>query len=274
MTETLDLEKLRELAEKADKVAPGQWEHDTDQNDGAYGAGPNSRHGFASYFMMDDKGRRLFDSYNSEVAEVHEEDEGAWDENSRRLFDFLAAVSPKAILALVSALSAETAARERVESENKALRGIRPLQGDDMVAMVKAHRAKYGSDLTQAVQAVRSGWTTATEWQDAFIRATQAEARVVELEKVLKPFAGFAERIPDVVPNAVLVHAAFQQRWADKAFATIGEFRAANTALSPACGTDHGGAEPIIEGLKQAAAGEITTREVRVSPTREGGEPQ
>lgn len=101
-----DLHKLRKLATKAADIAPGAWDHDTDNNDGAYGSGPDARHGFSSYFMMDDKGRRLFDSYNSEVAEVHEDDDSAWDENSRRLFDYLAAFNPATALSLLSRLQA------------------------------------------------------------------------------------------------------------------------------------------------------------------------
>lgn len=98
-------EALRAAAKAATAIAPGAWEHDTEQSEGAYGAGPDARHGFSTYLMMDEKGRRLFDAHSSEVAEVHEEydEDGAtaWDENSRRLFDFIAAANPSVVLALL-----------------------------------------------------------------------------------------------------------------------------------------------------------------------------
>lgn len=61
-------------------------------------------------------------------------------------------------------------------TENQALRGLRPLEGEEIVSQVKAHRARYNSTLTESVQAVRAGWHADADWQNAFIRATQAEA--------------------------------------------------------------------------------------------------
>lgn len=66
----------------------------------------------------------------------------------------------------------------------------------------------------------------------ADLRDELAEAR-----KAMRPFSEFAARIPDAVPNAVNVHAAFQTPWADKAFATVREFRQ-TAAIAKALGGD------------------------------------
>jgi hypothetical protein len=67
-------------------------------------------------------------------------------------------------------------------TENQALRGLRPLEGEELVSRVKAHRTRYNSTLTESVQAVRAGWHADADWQNAFIRATQAEAALEEAE--------------------------------------------------------------------------------------------
>lgn len=63
---------------------PGPWSVDTTRNLGEYGNnGPDTRSRFDSYVVFDDKGRALFDSLNSDAAEVQEEygedDVHAWD---------------------------------------------------------------------------------------------------------------------------------------------------------------------------------------------------
>lgn len=110
----LDRKALKEAALKAQAIAPGQRERDSERNDGEYGSAPESRIGFDSYFMMDEGGKRLFDSYNSEVAEIHEDDGGGWDENSRRLFDFLADANPATILSLLASLEEAEGAIKRL----------------------------------------------------------------------------------------------------------------------------------------------------------------
>lgn len=98
-------EQLLALVDAAEAVAPGAWEHDTEENEGAYGAGPGARHGFKSYVMFDGRGRRIFDGGNSEIALVQEEcdEDGAhaWDESGRRVFGFSATFDPPQVRALI-----------------------------------------------------------------------------------------------------------------------------------------------------------------------------
>ncbi|WP_157126731.1 hypothetical protein [Burkholderia metallica] len=67
------------------KHTPGPWEIDTIDNCGEYGdGGPDTSTGFKSYAVYDAKGRVLFDTLNSDAAEIHEQgydlDHYAWDE--------------------------------------------------------------------------------------------------------------------------------------------------------------------------------------------------
>lgn len=69
------------------KHSPGPWTVDTINNEGEYSlGGDESACGFKSHAVLDVNGRVLFDSLNSEVAEIHEEiDEDAryaWDGQS------------------------------------------------------------------------------------------------------------------------------------------------------------------------------------------------
>lgn len=69
------------------KHSPGPWTVDTIDNEGEYSlGGDESASGFKSHAVLDVNGRVLFDSLNSEVAEIHEEiDEDAryaWDGQS------------------------------------------------------------------------------------------------------------------------------------------------------------------------------------------------
>lgn len=89
------------------KWTPGPWEVDTVDNEGTYGDGPDCHSGFKSYEVRDEKGRVLFDSINSDAAEIHEEwadDElgsshHAWDEVARRNLT-LAGAAPDMALVL------------------------------------------------------------------------------------------------------------------------------------------------------------------------------
>lgn len=104
--------RLRELLAKA---TPGPWEVDTIENDGAYGSGPDAVHGFKSPVMLDAEGKALFDAYNSDLIEVHEEyDEDschAWDEQGRANFALVAAAvnALPDLLATIESLRAELA---------------------------------------------------------------------------------------------------------------------------------------------------------------------
>lgn len=114
----------------------------------------------------------------------------------------------------------------RLEEENATLRGIRPLQGDDLVATVKAHRERYGSNLKEAVDAVRAGWTTNTEWQDAFVRATCAEAENAKL-RAERDEALERKRLP------CCEHMAERMRQEQEAAEALAKLRARGMKLSP-----------------------------------------
>lgn len=72
------------------KATPGLLDYDSTRNDACYGdGGPDSRRGFDSYALIDEKGLTLFDSLNSDCGEIEEacdDDAGlsAWDEKARR----------------------------------------------------------------------------------------------------------------------------------------------------------------------------------------------
>lgn len=112
-----DIEAMNAAAEKATAIAPGAWEHDTETNDGEFGTAPDTHEGFKTYVMFDAQGRRMFDAHNSDVAEINVEwDGGAWDENSRCLFDFIARANPANVLALIAQRAALLEALEAAQS--------------------------------------------------------------------------------------------------------------------------------------------------------------
>jgi len=86
------------------KHTPGPWEIDTIDNCGEYGdGGPDTSTGFKSYAVYDANGRVLFDTLNSDAAEIHEQgydlDHCAWDEVGKRNLT-LAHASPDMAMAL------------------------------------------------------------------------------------------------------------------------------------------------------------------------------
>jgi hypothetical protein len=100
---------LRKLARAAAKIAPGLWGSDVEKGEGEYGVGDETLTGFMVPYMETEHGKRLFDAHSSDVALVEEDfsaDENgdhysAWDENSRVIFEFLAAVQPANIIAIL-----------------------------------------------------------------------------------------------------------------------------------------------------------------------------
>lgn len=116
-----DLDRLEKIALAAAKVAPGSWDRDTEKNEGEYGGGPDSREGFSSWFAHDEKGRRLFDAYNSDficVEEEWDEDGGsATDVDGGKLIKFATYFDPPTVLALLNASrSSQSAEVERLKA--------------------------------------------------------------------------------------------------------------------------------------------------------------
>lgn len=118
--ETLTPEELAELERLLKEATPGEWETDSENNEGSYGNGPNTREGFKSWFLMGPDGKRLFDAINSDACMVHEEydeDGGhAWDETSRANAALIIAMH-RALPALISS-SREA---ERIKTAAEAL---------------------------------------------------------------------------------------------------------------------------------------------------------
>lgn len=113
---TLDLSKLRAVAERAAKVSPGPWAADSTENEGEYGSGPDTRIGFSSATLsvqVGDKWKTIADSINADHAEVHEEwdSEGgsAWDEIARVNFAHMEAFGPPTALELIARVEAAEA---------------------------------------------------------------------------------------------------------------------------------------------------------------------
>lgn len=119
------LEEWKRLAEAATKAAPGDWDTDTIDNDGG-----GSGH-FDSYCVFiagkpGEIGKGIVDTLNSDNISVEvdgDEDRiRAWDENGRRVVEYIAAFDPPATLALIAEverLNAEVSlmARERLTEE-------------------------------------------------------------------------------------------------------------------------------------------------------------
>lgn len=148
MSENLTPEVLADLkakALKAAKVVPGRWQADSEKNDGEYGSAPESRVGFNSYALFNEKGQRILDGSNSEVAEIYEDEELAWDETGSVVFDFLEASDPSVILSLLTALEEAEARIEdltnKLDDERENYGNAEAEAKDDaatIAAMVKA----------------------------------------------------------------------------------------------------------------------------------------
>lgn len=126
----LDLTALESAAKAAEKIAPGQWERDTEKGDGEYGIGPDTHEGYLVPYVYDGRGKRLFDAHQTDVGEVHEEWDGdeygsyctATDEASCTILDFCAAFNPATALSLISALRASQQVAKEQAEELSALR--------------------------------------------------------------------------------------------------------------------------------------------------------
>lgn len=105
-------ELLKAAAEKAEKLAPGQWERDTEKGEGEYGVGPDTHEGYLVPYVYDGRGKRLFDAHQTDIGEVHEEWDGdedgsyctATDEASCAVLDYCVLANPTNVKALIAAL--------------------------------------------------------------------------------------------------------------------------------------------------------------------------
>lgn len=97
------------------KHSKAPWSVDTVRNEGEYGSGPNTGAGFDSYAVFDAAGRILFDSLNSDAAEVHavEHEVGvdAWDDVARENLT-IAAAAPELLAAAVAFMEGEGNCKE------------------------------------------------------------------------------------------------------------------------------------------------------------------
>lgn len=99
------------------KHSPAPWSVETVRNEGEYGSGPDTNTGFDSYAVLDANGRTLFDSLNSDVAEVHAVEHclgvDAWDDVARENLT-MAAAAPDLLAALegLLAVSVDTSPAE------------------------------------------------------------------------------------------------------------------------------------------------------------------
>lgn len=103
---------LRQAAEAALKIAPGELEHER-----ASMRDPETAHNA----ILGEHSKRLADSLNSEANEIHEDfdEDGTWytDQGTYDLFNFWEQATPTAVLALLTAHAALTAEVERVRND-------------------------------------------------------------------------------------------------------------------------------------------------------------
>ena len=152
-----NLEELLELAKTAMKIAPGQWDTDTIDNEGAYGSGEDVHEGFKSYVVgcgPVDNWKAIADSSNSDLILVEEDYDidhhAAWDENSRVLFKFIAAANPSVIIDLL------TKAKEReTEAWNAGRDAAKDKATGWLVSFENAPEITYISPRQYAVDAVK-----------------------------------------------------------------------------------------------------------------------
>ena len=100
-----DINKLEELAKAALQAAPGEWARDWQDSEGAYGSGPDARHGFMVPVLYAN-GKQVLTGDGSEVALVCEEygADGAiaWDDATESVVDYVAAANPESLLQFIS----------------------------------------------------------------------------------------------------------------------------------------------------------------------------
>ena len=96
-----DIDKLaadmREAAVAAQKIAPGEWETDSERQDGAPGR-------YDEYALFDGEGRRMCGTENSDASFgliEHECDGYAWNEPSKRLMEYIRRTQPSFIITLL-----------------------------------------------------------------------------------------------------------------------------------------------------------------------------
>lgn len=211
-----NIDRLEALAWAALKAAPGEWECDCQDSEGAYGAGPDARHGFKVPVLYAG-GKQVLTADGSEIALVREEyDEGggsAWDDTSMDVVDYVVAANPVVILALLSALSEATERAGRMERErDEARQGERNLSEHARKVAGEANEAfgvvehmdefwdacGYPSNrghLTPAEQVsalVRERDDAETRAQSAQAEATRLKEKLDEAGKLLSPLASAA----------------------------------------------------------------------------------
>jgi hypothetical protein len=119
-----DIEKLVERLRKLrSKATPGEWYADTEQSDGEYGSGPNTRSGFDAYLICVEgeayshKQRVLFDSHNSTCGMIEEE----YDEDGGSAWDAVAKANATLIVEAVNALPTLLATIEALARDKERL---------------------------------------------------------------------------------------------------------------------------------------------------------
>lgn len=111
------LAELREAAEKAEKVAPGPWDSDSERQDDA-----PTRH--SEFALFDARGLRLLGTENCDwrfgLIETEDDEDGStsWNEPSRLVIDFIKRLSGKDVLALLDTLASKS---ERIKTLEAAL---------------------------------------------------------------------------------------------------------------------------------------------------------
>lgn len=164
------LDEWKRLAGAAAKAAPGDWDTDTIDNDGG-----GSGH-FDSYCVFiagkpGEIGKGIVDTLNSDniSVEVDGDEDGirAWDENGRRVVEYIAAFDPPATLALIAEVE-----RLRAEAET-----IRDLVLSEAAKVANEKRDEYEEECTVEWQASND--------QQSIIAGAKADACVAVAAAIL-----------------------------------------------------------------------------------------
>ncbi|BDA93776.1 hypothetical protein E5AUHO_13650 [Citrobacter freundii] len=136
------LKKHAELRQLAEKATQGEWWSDVVETDGEYGEGEDRASGYHSYAVYVGS-ESLLDMTNSTAACIHEEWDHdyhmAWDETAKRNAEFIAAVNPATVLALLDELEA---AEERYEDMLRQARSFREAHDSAAEIIRKLERNK------------------------------------------------------------------------------------------------------------------------------------